>query len=210
MKAKSKPCSFCPAVAPLWRSHPATCHACARKQATASAIEKSKGEHNHKGLTASEYGKEARVFKYQTSNHKKAKSLTVDRINDKKELDEFFELQADQVPERCDNCKKRLNAFNKWANKCVTAHILPKNDNAFPSVKAHPMNVMFLGCGLFSECNCHADWDNRDAEARKQMPCYDKAVGVVEEFYFELTPHEQVKALKYLGIDIESRLSKAI
>jgi hypothetical protein len=208
MKAKPKPCSFCGKISPLWKSNPATCHACARKQATTEAIERSKGEHNHKGLTASEDGKEARVFKYQTSNHKKAKSLTVDQIREKKELDEFFELQADQVPEHCENCGGKLNAFNKWAKKCVTAHILPKNDNAFPSVKAHPMNRMFLGKGIFSECNCHDLWDWRDAEARKQMHCYDKAVERVESFYDELTPHEQNMADKYLGI--ESRLSKAI
>jgi hypothetical protein len=55
----------------LWKSSPATCHACARKQATTEAIERSKGEHNHKGLTASEDGKPAKAFKYQTTEIKK-------------------------------------------------------------------------------------------------------------------------------------------
>jgi hypothetical protein len=63
MKAKPKLCSFCGKISVLWKSSPKTCHACARKQATTEAIERSKGEHNHKGLTASEDGKEAKVFK---------------------------------------------------------------------------------------------------------------------------------------------------
>jgi hypothetical protein len=63
IKPKEKLCSFCGKISPLWKSKPAQCHACARKQATTEAIERSKGEHNHKGLTASEDGKEAKVFK---------------------------------------------------------------------------------------------------------------------------------------------------
>jgi hypothetical protein len=200
MKAKPKLCSFCGKILVLWKSSPATCHACARKQATTEAIERSKGEHNHKGLTASEDGKAAKVFRTVKKN------LTVDQIKEKKELDGFYGVQADKVPGQCNNCGRNLMAYSKWAKKCVTAHILPKA--IFESVATHIDNVMFLGCGLFSDCNCHADWDNLDAEARKQMHCYDKAVERVESFYDELTPHEQNMADKYLGI--ESRLSKAI
>jgi hypothetical protein len=60
---KLKICSICNKPAKLWKSKPALCFNCARKQAAAAAIEKSKGEHNHKGLTASEDGKPAKVFK---------------------------------------------------------------------------------------------------------------------------------------------------
>lgn len=116
----------------------------------------------------------------------------------------FFKAQGELVPLRCENCNLLLNACNAWAQKCVTAHILPKA--LFPSVAANPNNVMFLGCGIFSDCNCHSSYDNRDAEARKQMPCYPIALKRVELFYDELTPKQQNMADKYLGIELSKQV----
>jgi hypothetical protein len=190
---KLKICSVCEKPSVLWKSTPKLCKNCAMRAKNT--------------LVQTESGKEATPFKaYRTAEIKKAKSLTADQTNKKVELDIFFKAQAELVPLRCLNCNRLLNAFNAWAKKCVTAHILPKV--IFESVAANMDNVMFLGCGLFSECNCHADWDNRDAEARKQMSCYPIALSRVELFYDELTPKEQVMADKYLGIELG--LSKAI
>lgn len=117
-----------------------------------------------------------------------------------KELNIFFADQAAQVPERCENCHGLLKAFTPSAKRFVTAHILPKNERAFPSVATHPQNKMFLGCSLFSDCNCHGDWDYSDAETRKQMPVYKIALQRVECFIEQLNPRDQVKAEKYLGL----------
>lgn len=68
---KLKICSVCNKPTKLWKSKPELCFNCARKQAAAEAIERSKGEHNHKGLTASVDGNPAKAFKYQTTEIKK-------------------------------------------------------------------------------------------------------------------------------------------
>lgn len=205
MKAKDKPCSFCPRVAPLYRSYPATCHYCARQQATSAAIAKSK-EGGYKQVTLSQSSqKVAKVFKvYRTKEHKRTKSPTAEKIKQKADINEFFDNQALQVPERCENCNLRLNAFAMWQKRFVTAHILPKS--LFPSVAAHPDNRMFLGVSLFSECSCHPNFDNSDADHRKTMPVYKIALARVEGFYDLLTPHEQVRFEKYFGINIQNKV----
>lgn len=54
MKTKLKLCSVCARESILWKSSPALCQSCARKQATLSAIERSKGEHGHTTLKSGE------------------------------------------------------------------------------------------------------------------------------------------------------------
>lgn len=202
MQTKLKICSICGRSAKLWKSKPPIGICCARKQASKAAIEKA-GEHKQVTLTQTENGKVAKVFKYQTKNHKRTKSLTVEQINKKAEINEFFDSQALQVPERCENCNLRLNAYAAWQKRFVTAHICPKNDKEFPTVATHPENRMFLGSGLFSDCSCHDLWDGRDAEARKKMHCYDLALSRAEKFYNALTPHEQNKFDKYFGLEVK-------
>lgn len=137
----------------------------------------------------------ARPFKV-----KHQKSKTIEQIQKQNELNVFFADQALQVPERCENCNKRLNAFHAWSRRFVTAHILPKADNYFPTVATHPMNRMFLGVTMFSECNCHTMWDNGDAETRKGMRCYKIALERLEGFKQLIPANKQGKAEKYLGL----------
>lgn len=133
----------------------------------------------------------------EAKNHiKRLPSKAAENLNNKKELDIWFEAQ--QVPERCENCNLPLNAFNKWAKRCVTSHILPKN--LFPEVATNPMNRMFLGTHLFSDCSCHPEWDNSDAETRKQMRVYPVAIERVKAFMHLIPENKLGKAEKYLGL----------
>lgn len=196
MKTKLKICSVCGDPCVLWVSNPKMCKNCAGRAKAEQERQQS--------LTQTKDGQPAKLFKYQTSIIRKAKSLTVDQINEKVALNNFFDGQGRQVPERCENCNLKLNAFSSSAKRCVTAHILPKNDNDFPSVAVHPDNRMFLGFGLFSDCNCHDLWDKRDAAARKTMHCYGLALLRVEGFIDQLTPHELVKFEKYFGLEVKA------
>lgn len=126
------------------------------------------------------------------------KSKTVTYLNQKKELDIFYESQ--DIPDRCENCNRKLKAFNKFAKRSVTAHILPKAEEDFPEVATHPDNIMFLGSSLFSDCNCHNLWDGLDAAQRKKMRIYPVALERVKHF-IDLIPEDKLnKVYKYLGV----------
>lgn len=146
-------------------------------------------------LTQTTDGGVAKVFRV-----KHQKSKTVEQIQKQNELNVFFADQALQVPERCENCNHKLNAFHAWSRRFVTAHILPKADNYFPMVATHPMNRLFLGVGMFSDCNCHTMYDNGDAETRKGMRCYTIALERLEAFKHLIPVFKQSKAEKYLGL----------
>lgn len=144
-------------------------------------------------------GRVAKPFKvYSTKAIKHDKSKTVEELAKKHELNYFFDQQANQVPERCENCNRLLMAYSTWAKRGVTAHILPKS--LFLEVATNPNNIMFLGTGLFSDCNCHTNYDNNDAAYRKKMPCYKLALKRYEAFVNELSEPQQIKAEKYLGL----------
>ena len=128
---------------------------------------------------------------------KNTKSKVVDKINNKSDLDKWYESQ--DVPERCENCNQKLNAFNKWAKRCVTAHIVPKS--LFPEVATHPANRAFMGVALFSDCSCHNTFDHLDADTRKQMPIYQKIVERVKEFIHLIPENKLPKLEKYLGLN---------
>ena len=109
-------------------------------------------------------------------------------------LNVFFADQATIVPNNCENCGERLSKSNPKMLRFYTAHILPKSK--FESVEVNPDNIMFLG----TFCGCHGNWDNKNAEARKKMPCYSIALERYDKFYNQLSGPEQVQAEKYLGL----------
>ena len=127
---------------------------------------------------------------------------TAAEIQKDNEINVFFANQVLQCPAECENCGKPLHAYNDSMKRFVTAHILPKNDKEFPTVAAHPLNRMFLGFGVFSECNCHGDWDNKDADARIKMPCYSLAIERLQSFKSLLKGQEITRAEKYLKTTI--------
>lgn len=194
MKPKLKICSVCGDPCVLWVSNPKMCKNCAGRFKAE--------QERQQALTQTEDGQPAKPFKYQTSIIRKAKSLTVDQINEKAAKNNFYNEQGRQVPERCENCNLKLNAFSRWAKKFVTAHIVPKA--VFESVATHPDNRMFLGVNMFSDCGCHAEWDNSDADHRKQMHCYSLALLRAEGFIDQLTYHELVKFEKYFGLEVKA------
>lgn len=123
--------------------------------------------------------------------------LNASNKEQKQSLNVFFASQALVIPKHCENCLKPLILTNSFERRSVIAHILPKSEKSgFPSISTHPQNRMFLG----KWCGCHGNWDNKDADARKQMNCYKIALERFREFEELLTGKELIKAYKYLGL----------
>lgn len=119
----------------------------------------------------------------------------------KKSLNVWFANQMPYIPANCENCGHLLKATTSEKKRFVTAHILPKTkEGGFPAVATHPQNRMFLGMGLFSDCDCHTVYDHATAEERASMKCHSLAVERFKQFRHILTPKELIKASDYLKI----------
>jgi hypothetical protein len=107
---------------------------------------------------------------------------------------------AAQSPENCMECGMPLNAYTTFSQRCITAHILPKNDDCFPTLATNPDNIFFLGAALLGWCTCHDLWDS-NIDNRVKMKVYSFAVNQYHKKLKRLlTGEEQVRAEKYLNI----------
>lgn len=132
----------------------------------------------------------------RSSNIKaKVKALSPEQKDDKKERDQFFESLT--IPALCQECDKPLIAFNSFARRSVSSHILPKA--YFKSVATNPLNIMFLGAGFLGGCGCHGQWDT-NIDNRIKMKVYDLAVKRFRQFQHLLTQNELDNALDYLNL----------
>lgn len=75
-------------------------------------------------------------------------------------------------------CWECGTAINPFFIKAAIAHVLPKRDNQFPSVKTHPDNYLILGAG----CGCHNRYD-RTWEDAAQMKVWPLAVERFNKIY---------------------------
>lgn len=129
---------------------------------------------------------------------KKQKPVTEAKNSFKKKLNTFFDNQGLKIPFNCQNCNKPLYAKNKFAKRCVTAHILPKSK--FQSVATNEHNVIYIGAGVLGVCFCHDNYDNKGAEDRAKMPIYNLVLERFEILKEFLTEKELIQAYTYLNI----------
>jgi hypothetical protein len=137
------------------------------------------------------------ILRVRSSIVVKAKVLTKEQVAFKADLNVFFANQALVFPELCENCGTPLDAFTMWDRRCMTGHILEKNDNAFPEVATHPQNKIFIGT---RNCTCHNSWDKKGAAYRASMPVYQLALTRFKEFAPQLSEKKLIKAYTYLNI----------
>lgn len=129
---------------------------------------------------------------------KKPKELTEKQINDKKDMNAFFDSLSAKIPFNCQSCRKALYAFNKAAKRSVCAHCLPKS--LFPSIAKNPDNIVFLGCDVFgSSCFCHSQYDS-SVDRRKKMPIYETVLKRFDILKPYLSKKEIIQAEEYLGL----------
>jgi hypothetical protein len=123
------------------------------------------------------------------------KPLTAEKKTEKQELNEFF--ASLKVPYNCMECNKPLYAFNPFAKRCVSAHILPKS--IFKSIATNPDNIIFLGSSLLGVCEHHNFYDQgiKERTGMKIFPLVLERYEKLKEF---LTEAEIVQSDKYLGI----------
>lgn len=133
--------------------------------------------------------------KRSSSIKAKVKVLSPEQKDDKKERDQFFESLT--IPALCQECDKPLIAFNSFARRSVSSHILPKA--YFKSVATNPLNIMFLGAGFLGGCDCHGQWDT-NVDNRVKMKVYDLAVKRFRQFQHLLNQDELNSALDYLNL----------
>lgn len=80
-------------------------------------------------------------------------------------LPEFFQKHIEIAKSKyCEECGEKLRG-----NVSEIAHVVPKQ--YFKSVMCNDLNVIYL-CGMFSENNCHSNYDNWSAEKVKEMKIF--------------------------------------
>lgn len=95
-------------------------------------------------------------------------------------LPEFFKKHIEIAKTKCcENCGEKLKG-----NVTEIAHVLPKQ--YFKSVMCSDLNVLYL-CGLYSDNNCHNNFDNFPQEKVKQMKIYPKVQEIFKQLEEEIT-----------------------
>lgn len=82
-------------------------------------------------------------------------------------LSDFFERHIEIAKSKlCEECGAKLQG-----HVSEIAHIVPKQ--YFKSVMCLDLNVLYL-CGMFSNKQCHANYDNFPQEKVKEMKIFEK------------------------------------
>jgi hypothetical protein len=112
---------------------------------------------------------------------KKYNKVTLDKRKTEREcLPEFFKKHIEIAKKKCcEECGTKLKGHIS-----EIAHILPKG--YFKSVMCNDLNVNYL-CGLYSNNNCHNNFDNFPQEKVKEMKIYPKVQEVFKQLEEEIT-----------------------
>lgn len=90
-----------------------------------------------------------------------AKKAEQDKANSKEgkdnELDLWFDARRKEMTGKCVFCGGKTEKNNDVTYRNSVAHLLPKRQNMFPSVKTHPDNWLEL---CFYGNSCHTNFDN--------------------------------------------------
>ena len=89
-------------------------------------------------------------------------------------LPEFFKKHIEIAKTMCcENCGERLRG-----DVSEIAHVLPKQ--YFKSIMCEDLNVLYL-CGMYSNNQCHSNFDNFPQEKVKQMNIYPKVIEIFKQ-----------------------------
>jgi hypothetical protein len=104
------------------------------------------------------------------------------RKEDRKGFTEFFQKHIQIIKDNnlcCEECGDRLKG-----DVSEIAHILPKS--TFKSISTNDKNVFYL-CGMFSDSQCHSNYDNFSLEKVREMNIFPHVVEVFKELESEIT-----------------------
>ncbi len=95
-------------------------------------------------------------------------------------LPEFFQKHIEIAKTKCcEECGTKLRG-----NSSEIAHVLPKQ--YFKSVMCSDLNILYL-CGMYSDKQCHTNFDNFPQEKVKEMKIYPKVQEIFKELEEEIT-----------------------
>jgi hypothetical protein len=107
-------------------------------------------------------------------------------------LPEFFQKHIEIAKTKCcEECGAKLKG-----NTTEIAHVLPKQ--YFKSVMCSDLNVLYL-CGLYSDNNCHNNFDNFSQEKVKEMKIYPKVQDIFKQLEEEITEKINYKHRELYG-----------
>ncbi len=104
------------------------------------------------------------------------------RKEDRKDFPEFFQKHIQNIRNNslcCEECGSRLRG-----DVSEIAHILPKS--TFKSISTNDKNVIYL-CGMWSEKQCHTNYDNFSLDKVKEMKIFPRVVEIFKELESEIT-----------------------
>ena len=101
------------------------------------------------------------------------------RKSERECLPEFFKKHIEIARGKCcEECGNKLKG-----NVSEIAHVLPKS--YFKSVMCNDLNVLYL-CGMYSEKQCHSNYDTWSAEKVKEMNIFTKVELIFKELEKEI------------------------
>ena len=104
------------------------------------------------------------------------------RKEERKGFPEFFQRHIQNIRDNrlcCEECGARLKG-----DASEIAHILPKG--TFKSIAINDLNVLYL-CGMWSNSQCHSNYDNYPTAKVKEMNIFPKVAERFKELEEEIT-----------------------
>jgi hypothetical protein len=107
-------------------------------------------------------------------------------------LPEFYKKHIEIAKTKCcENCGERLRG-----DVSEIAHILPKG--YFKSIQCNDLNVLYL-CGMYSNNQCHSNFDNFSQEKIKEMKIFTKVQDTFKKLELEITENINYKHRELYG-----------
>lgn len=121
---------------------------------------------------------------------KRQKRMSEDNRPDDVKMDEWFSDRRKEMTGTCQcGCGQKSCKNDDMYYRHSACHIFPKNNNAFPSVKFHPLNwveLAFWG-------GCHGTFDNMGVDRWPNLACWDDIKAKVLAMEPYLTAEEKGK-----------------
>lgn len=143
--------------------------------------------------------KKKKIYQMPKVSKKRQKRMADDNRPDEEKLDEWFLDRRKEMAGTCQcgcgqpSCKK-----DDMYYRHSICHIFPKNDNAFPSVKTHPLN--FVELAFWG--GCHTTFDQMGPERWVNLACWDDIKMKVLAMEPYLTDQEKGKKFYQILIDL--------
>jgi hypothetical protein len=134
---------------------------------------------------------------------KSAKKIQQEKLIDVDDLQwKWFEEIRKSLTGVCKHCGGKTTKDDDVKFHFSIAHILPKGDIYFPSVKMHPLN--FIELCTFGN-NCHGNYDNKTLDLI-DMNCFDEIVRKFVAIYPSIEKSERRRIpqvlMNYIEVEI--------